>query len=67
MITNLTFLPFLLPLQRWVGAVLGGGFGGFVFGVEDVLDAALLLHVLRPPQQDAHQSAAGQHLVAVFI
>ena len=65
--TNLTFLLFLIPLQRWVSAFLGGGFGGVVFGVEDVVDAALLLHVLRPPQQDAHQSAAGQHLVAVFI
>ena len=53
------FLVFLL-LQRWVSAVLGGGVGGVnVVRVEDVVDAALLLHVLRPPQQDAHQPAAG--------
>ena len=57
--SHFNFLSLLL--QRWVGAFLGGGVGGFVgLGVADVVDAALLLHVLRPPQPDARQPAAGR-------
>ena len=61
--SNLTFKLSFPPLQRWVSAFLGGGFGGVVgLGVADVVDAALLLHVLRPPQPDAHQPAAGRFI-----